>query len=61
MEFKIGDLVTYKDERYKGHYEVVSLDPNEYWLKSVNFDYVFLKYPPEQMTHYNEWLPQKNY
>lgn len=52
MEFKIGDKVKYKDPQLVGYYIVCSEDPNEFWLQSITFSQVFLKYSPEIMTKY---------
>lgn len=46
MEFKLGDIVTYK-EKYHGDYKVYSEDEKDFWLQSIDFPNVFLRYPPE--------------
>jgi hypothetical protein len=49
MEFKIGDTVGYKQE-FVGTYKVISENPNDFWLQSLTFPNVYLKYSPEIMT-----------
>lgn len=47
--FKIGDVVTYKDEYYVGQYKVVSEDPKDFWMENTVHKNVRLRYNPEIM------------
>lgn len=47
MEFKIGDIMTYKDPMYVATYKVISEDLSTFWLQSTQWPQMYFKYNPE--------------